>query len=186
MSMSKSNTEIIQITTPLTADIIKSLKCGDMVSITGTIYTARDAAHKRMAEMLSNGEEMPFDFAGSIIFYAGPTPTKPGDAIGSIGPTTGGRMDIFAPQLIKSGLVAMIGKGLRSDAVKQAIIDHGGIYFAGVGGVAALMSGCVKNVELVAFEDLGTEAIRRLEVVEMPVVVAIDTRGNDIYDRSNK
>jgi len=184
--MSKSNTEIIQITTPLTPDVIKSLKCGDMVSITGTIYTARDAAHKRMAEMLTNGEDMPFDFGGNIIFYAGPTPTKPGDAIGSIGPTTGGRMDLFAPQLIASGLVAMIGKGLRSDAVKQAIIDYGGIYFAGVGGVAALMSGCVKNVELVAFEDLGTEAIRRLDVACLPVVVAIDSRGNDIYDRSNQ
>ena len=179
-------TKIKQITTPLTPDVIKGLKCGDMVSITGAIYTARDAAHGRMAQMLERGEEMPFNFDGNIIFYAGPTPTKPGDAIGSVGPTTGGRMDIFAPALIKHGLVAMIGKGLRSDAVKQAIVNCGGVYFAGVGGVAALMSGCVKHVELVAFEDLGTEAIRRLEVVDLPVVVAIDSGGNDIYDRSSK
>lgn len=175
--------EIREIKTPLTDEIIKSLKCGDMVYITGTVYTGRDAAHKRMSEMLDAGENMPFDFNGNIIFYAGPSPTKPGDIIGSIGPTTGGRMDIFAPKLIKTGLKAMIGKGLRGDAVKQAISEHGGIYFAGVGGIAALMSESIKSVEVVAFEDLGTEAIRRLEVNKLPVCVAIDSEGNDIYDR---
>ena len=174
---------IKEITTPLTADVIKNLRCGDMVAISGTIYTARDAAHKRMVAMLENGEDMPFDFGGNIIFYAGPTPTPPGHAIGSIGPTTSGRMDAYVPTLIEAGLVAMIGKGLRTDAVKEAMVAHGGIYFAGVGGIAALMSKCVKNVEIVAFEDLGTEAIRRLTVEKLPVVVAIDMEGKDIYDR---
>ena len=173
-----------EITTPLDKDTIRSLKCGDMVYITGEVFTGRDAAHKRLAEILENGETPPFDYAGNIIFYAGPSPAKPGDVIGSIGPTTAGRMDIFAPRLIAAGLTAMIGKGLRNDAVKQAIVTHGGIYFAGVGGIAALMSQCIKKVEIVAFEDLGTEAIRRLEVVQLPVVVAIDSKGNDIYDRN--
>jgi fumarate hydratase subunit beta len=175
-----------EITTPLTPEVIKSLKCGDMVHITGPIYTGRDAAHKRMNDMLDAGEDMPFDFKGNIIFYAGPSPTPPGMAIGSIGPTTAGRMDVFSARLINHGLVAMIGKGLRSDGVKQAIIDHEGIYFAGVGGIAALMSQCVKNAEVVAFEDLGTEAIRRLDVEKLPVIVAIDSEGRDIYDRSGE
>jgi len=174
---------IIEVKTPLDRDVVKSLNVGDVVYITGTIYTGRDAAHKRMADMLANGEEPPFDYTGNIIFYAGPAPAKPGDAIGSIGPTTAGRMDLYAPQLIEAGLTAMIGKGNRKDAVKQAIIAHGGIYFAGVGGIAALMSRCVKKVDIVAFDDLGTEAIRRLEVEQLPVVVAIDSKGNDIYDR---
>lgn len=175
-----------EIVTPLGPHVIRGLKCGDMVTITGTIYTGRDAAHKRMVQMLEAGENMPFDFEGSIIFYAGPTPTRPGMAIGSIGPTTGGRMDVFASKLIAHGLVAMIGKGLRSEEVKQAIVRHTGVYFAGVGGVAALMSQCVKSVEIVAFEDLGTEAIRRLRVEKLPVVVAIDAEGKDIYDRAGK
>ena len=176
---------VIEIKTPLDGDTIKSLNCGDVVYITGAIYTGRDAAHKRMADMLAAGETLPFDYEGNIIFYAGPAPAKPGDAIGSIGPTTAGRMDLFAPQLIEAGLTAMLGKGNRSDAVKQAIVRHGGIYFAGVGGIAALMSRCVKKVDIVAFEDLGTEAVRRLEVERLPVVVAIDCKGNDIYDRSS-
>ena len=173
-----------EITTPLTDEVIKSLRSGDMVQITGTVYTARDAAHQRMSEMLAAGQDMPFDFAGNIVFYAGPSPTKPGMVIGSIGPTTAGRMDTFAPTLIAHGLKAMIAKGFRSDAVKQAIVEHGGVYFAGVGGIAALMSQCVKSVELIAFEDLGPEAIRRLEVEKLPVVVAVDCAGNDAYDRS--
>ena len=175
--------EFREISVPLTDETIKSLRCGEIVYITGSIYTARDAAHKRMAEMLESGQEMPFDFEGSVVFYAGPSPTQPGMVIGSIGPTTAGRMDNFAPALIAHGLKAMIAKGFRSDAVKQAIVEHGGVYFAGVGGIAALMSQCVKSVELVAFEDLGTEAIRRLEVEKLPVVVAIDSAGNDVYDR---
>jgi len=177
--------EFREITTPLTDETIKSLRSGDMVYITGTVYTARDAAHQRMSEMLAAGQEMPFEFAGSIVFYAGPSPAQPGMVIGSIGPTTAGRMDNFAPVLIAHGLKAMIAKGFRSESVRQAIIEHGGIYFAGVGGIAALMSQCVKSVELVAFEDLGTEAIRRLEVERLPVVVALDWEGNDVYDRGN-
>ncbi|MCL2397212.1 MAG: FumA C-terminus/TtdB family hydratase beta subunit [Defluviitaleaceae bacterium] len=176
--------KIKEITTPLSPEVIASLKCGDMVCITGSIYTGRDAAHQRMMDMLAAGCDMPFDFTGNIIFYAGPTPAPPGMATGSIGPTTAGRMDAFAPELIAHGLRIMIGKGLRNNAVKQAITDHSGIYFAGVGGIAALMSQCVKNVEVVAFEDLGTEAIRRLEVERLPVIVAIDNKGNDIYNRN--
>ena len=170
-----------EITTPLTPETVKGLKCGEMVYITGSVYTARDAAHERMVNMINRGEEMPFDFTGSIVFYAGPAPTKPGKVIGSIGPTTAGRMDNFAPALIKHGLKAMIGKGFRSADVKKAIAEHGGVYFAGVGGIAALMSQCVKKVELVAFDDLGTEAIRRLEVHRLPVVVAVDSAGQDIF-----
>lgn len=175
--------DIIEIRTPLDKDTIKGLNVGDVVYITGAVYTGRDAAHKRMADMLEEGQTPPFDYAGNIIFYAGPAPAKPGDAIGSIGPTTAGRMDLYAPQLIEEGLTAMIGKGNRGDAVKQAIVTHEGIYFAGVGGIAALMSRCIKKVDIVAFEDLGTEAIRRLEVEKLPVIVAIDSKGNDIYDR---
>ena len=175
--------EFREITVPLTDETIKSLRCGEMVYITGPIYTARDAAHKRMSEMLAAGQEMPFDFAGNIVFYAGPSPTQPGKIIGSIGPTTAGRMDSFAPALIARGLKVMIAKGFRSDPVKQAIVEHGGVYFAGVGGIAALMSQCVKSEELVAFEDLGPEAIRRLVVEKLPVVVAIDSQGNDVYNK---
>ena len=173
--------ECKEITTPLTAEVIKSLSCGEIVYITGSVYTARDAAHERLVNMINNGEEMPFDFTGNIVFYAGPTPTKPGMIIGSVGPTTAGRMDSFAPLLIAHGLKAMIGKGFRSDEVRKAIVDHSGVYFAGVGGIAALMSQCVKDVEVVAFEDLGTEAIRRLKVYRLPVVVAIDSGGGDVY-----
>ena len=176
--------EIRELTTPLTDKTIKSLRCGELVYITGSVYTARDAAHMRMAEMVAAGEDMPFEFEGNIVFYAGPSPTQPGMVIGSVGPTTAGRMDLFAPTLIEKGLKAMIAKGLRNDAVKQAIVKYGGVYFAGVGGIAALMSQCVKSVELVAFEDLDSEAIRRLEVEKLPVVVAIDSAGNDVYDRS--
>jgi len=175
--------ELREIKTPLTDEVIKSLSCGEMVYITGDIYTARDAAHKRMADMLAEGKDMPFDFNGNAVFYAGPSPTKPGMVIGSIGPTTAGRMDLFAPDLIARGLKVMIGKGNRTDATKKAMVEHGGIYFAAVGGIAALMSQCVKSVELVDFEDLGPEAIRRLAVERLPVVVAIDATGKDVYDR---
>jgi fumarate hydratase subunit beta len=176
--------DIIEIFTPLTDEVIKTLKTGQMVYITGDLYTARDLAHIRLMELLDNGQPMPFDFAGNIVFYAGPSPTPDGMVSGSIGPTTAGRMDIYAPKLIKHGLKAMLGKGLRNESTKQAIKDHGGIYFAGTGGIAALMSKCVKNIELIAFDDLGTEAIRKLKVEKMPAVVAIDCEGNDIYERS--
>ncbi|MCL2408855.1 MAG: FumA C-terminus/TtdB family hydratase beta subunit [Oscillospiraceae bacterium] len=175
--------EFRELTIPFSDETIKSLKCGEICYITGPIYTARDAAHQRMADMLAAGEEMPFDFEGNVVFYAGPSPTKPGMVIGSIGPTTAGRMDSFAPDLIAKGLKVMIAKGSRNDAVKKSVVEHGGVYFAGIGGIAALMSECVKSVELVDFEDLGPEAIRRLEVEKLPVVVALDSDGNDVYDR---
>ncbi len=173
----------IEITTPLSNEAIGSLNAGDSVFITGTIYTARDAAHKRLVEMIERGEKPPFDFAGQIVYYAGPSPAKPGAVVGSIGPTTSGRMDAYSPFLIERGLRAMIGKGLRDEGVKRAIVTHGGVYFAAIGGAAALIAKSVKKVEVVAFEDLGTEAIRRLEVENFPAIVAIDARGNDVYAR---
>ncbi|MDR2168417.1 MAG: FumA C-terminus/TtdB family hydratase beta subunit [Clostridiales bacterium] len=175
--------EIREITTPLTDEIIQSLSCGEMVYITGKVYTARDLAHGRIMVMLDAGEAMPFEFTGNIVFYAGPSPAPPGKCCGSIGPTTAGRMDLHSPTLIAHGLKAMMGKGLRADPVRAAIRAHGGIYFAAIGGVAALMSKSIKSVEIVAFEDLGTEAVRLLEVEKFPAIVAIDSRGCCIYDR---
>jgi fumarate hydratase subunit beta len=173
----------MKITTPFTDEAVRSLRAGDAVLITGSIYTARDAAHKRLVEMLSRGEPMPFDFAGQAVYYAGPSPTRPGAAVGSIGPTTSGRMDVYAPILMERGLKVMIGKGLRDDGVRDAIVKHRGLYLAAVGGAAALISRSVKKVEEVAFADLGPEAIRRLEVVDFPAVVAMDCEGNDVYKR---
>ena len=175
---------MIKLTTPLTDEKIKSLKSGDMVLITGELYTARDQAHLRMADMLRRGEPMPFDFNGNIVFYAGPSPTPPGKVIGSIGPTTAGRMDIHAPTLIKHGLKAMVGKGLRAEIVRDAIVEHTGIYFGAIGGIAALTSQCIKSVETVAFDDLGTEAIRKLCVEDFPAYVAIDHTGECVYEDS--
>ncbi|MCL2854892.1 MAG: FumA C-terminus/TtdB family hydratase beta subunit [Defluviitaleaceae bacterium] len=175
---------IKEIFTPLTDEVISGLTCGQMVHITGEIYTARDAAHIRMMELINSGKPLPFDVNGAIVFYAGPSPAPDGAVIGSIGPTTAGRMDLHSPKLIECGLKAMVGKGLRSDAVRQAIVVHNGIYFAGAGGVAALMSKSIKAVELVAFEDLGTEAIRKLTVEKFPVIVAIDSKGCCVYDRA--
>ncbi|MDR1965248.1 MAG: FumA C-terminus/TtdB family hydratase beta subunit [Synergistaceae bacterium] len=172
----------ISIATPITDDVIKGLECGDAVSLSGVIYTARDAAHARLVEMLSRGEPMPFDFAGSAVYYAGPSPTRPGAAIGAIGPTTSGRMDAYSPTLIALGLKVMIGKGLRNEAVKRAIAEYRGLYLVATGGAAALISRSVKSSEIIAFPDLGTEAIRRLEVADFPAIVAIDRQGRDIYD----
>lgn len=174
------------VSAPLTDEIIRSFKAGEMVYITGTIYTARDAAHKRLFEMLQRGEPMPFDFEGQAVYYAGPAPAKPGRPIGSVGPTTGGRMDAYTPTLIAEGLKVMIGKGTRSEEVVEAIKQHTGVYFAAIGGAAALMARCVVSAEMVAFEELGTEAIRRLQVKELPVVVAVDCEGNDIYAMARK
>lgn len=171
----------VKITTPLDDAAIRSLSIGDRVLITGSIYTARDAAHKRLVEMLRNGEPMPFDFSGQIVYYAGPCPNPPGRVIGSIGPTTSGRMDAYSPILIAHGLKVMIGKGLRDSSVKKAIVEKGGLYLAAIGGAAALMARCVEQVETIAFPELGTEAVRRLEVRDFPTIVAIDCRGNDIY-----
>ncbi|UQZ88155.1 fumarate hydratase [Deltaproteobacteria bacterium Smac51] len=172
------------IKTPLSDETMRGLRAGEMVYISGTVYTARDAAHKRLVEMIEKGEPMPFDFAGQVVYYAGPCPNKPGFVIGSVGPTTSGRMDAYTPALIDRGLKAMIGKGLRDETVIKGIVDKGGVYFAAIGGAAALMSQCVKEVEIIAFEDLGTEAIRKLTVEELPVVVAIDSLGNNVYQHN--
>ncbi len=172
------------LSAPFSDETIKTLKAGDMVYISGVIYTARDAAHKRMSEMLERGESMPFDFEGQVVYYAGPAPAKPGKPIGSVGPTTGGRMDAYSPTLIAQGLKVMIGKGTRNDDVVDAIMKHTGVYFAAIGGAAALMARCVTKSEVVAFDDLGAEAIRRLEVKELPVVVAVDSYGGDVYKQA--
>lgn len=171
------------LNTPFADDVIQSLKAGDMVYISGVVYTARDAAHKRMCEYLDEGRPMPFDFTGAAIYYAGPCPPKPGKPIGSVGPTTSGRMDLYAPRLISEGLKVMIGKGFRSPEVVASIIKHSGIYFAAIGGAAALMGKCVESAEVIAYDELGTEAVRKLTVKELPVIVAIDSRGNNMYER---
>lgn len=178
--------ERIKLTTPFTDSIIRQLKAGDMVYISGVVYTARDAAHKRMCEFLDKGETMPFDFEGAAIYYAGPCPPKPGTPIGSVGPTTSGRMDLYSPRLMKQGLKVMIGKGLRSQDVIDSIVEHTGVYFAAIGGAAALMGKSVKSAEVIAYEDLGTEAVRRLIVEDLPVIVAIDCNGNNMYDQGRE
>lgn len=167
---------------PFTKEKIKSYKAGDRVYITGTVYTARDAAHKRMMEMIKRGEKLPFDPENAIIYYVGPTPAKPGYPIGSAGPTTSYRMDSYAPVLLDMGQLAMIGKGQRSEEVKKAVIRNRGLYLAAIGGAGALMAGCIKSSEVIAFEDLGAEAVRRLYVEDMPVTVVLDPKGGDLYE----
>lgn len=170
------------ITTPISEEMITTFSAGEMLQLSGTIYTARDAAHARLVDMLQRGESPPFPFPGNVVFYAGPCPQPPGRAIGSIGPTTSGRMDAYTPYLIRCGLKIMIGKGLRSPAVLESMQKCGAVYFAAIGGAAALMSRCVKEANIIAFEDLGTEAIRELRVENLPLIVAIDSRGNCVYD----
>ncbi len=171
-----------KISLPLTEEIINDLKAGDYVYLTGTIYTARDAAHKRMDEALNNGEALPVDIVGQTIYYMGPSPAREGRPIGSAGPTTASRMDKYAPRLLDLGLKGMIGKGRRSDAVRDAIVRNGAVYFAAVGGAGALLSKAIVSSEVVAYDDLGTEAIRKLEVENFPVIVVIDKDGNNLYD----
>ena len=171
---------------PISDQTIAALNAGDMVYLTGIIYTARDAAHKKLAELIEAGKELPFEFSGQAVFYAGPSPAKPGRPTGSIGPTTAGRMDLYAPLLISRGLKIMIGKGLRSAEVTEAIVKYRGIYFAATGGIAALMAKCVTASKLIAFEELGTEAIRELTVEKLPVVAAIDCRGQNLYENGRK
>jgi fumarate hydratase subunit beta len=173
----------INIKTPLDEKTIEKLKAGDQVFITGVIYTARDAAHKRLVETLDKGEKMPFDLDGQTVYYMGPSPAKPGQAIGSAGPTTSGRMDSYAPRLMASGLKGMIGKGNRSQAVKDAIKKYKAVYFAAIGGAGALISKSIKKAEVIAYEDLGAEAIRRLEVENFPVTVINDIHGGDLYQQ---
>lgn len=171
----------IKITTPLTKDKIKELKAGDMVYITGTLYTARDAAHKRMSEALKKGEKLPIDVKNEIIYYMGPSPSREGRPIGSAGPTTSSRMDKYTPDLLDLGLCGMIGKGKRSEEVKNAVIRNGAVYFAAIGGAGALLSKCITKSEVIAYEDLGTEAIRKLMVEDFPVIVVMDCMGNSLY-----
>ena len=171
-----------ELTTPVGDETISSLHAGDVVYITGKIYTARDAAHKKLIELIEAGKSLPFEFAGQVVFYAGPSPAKPGETIGSVGPTTAGRMDRYAPLLISKGLKIMIGKGLRKKEVIDAIVKHSGVYFAATGGIAALMAKCIKSAKVIAFAELGTEAVRELVVERLPVVVAIDSEGNNLYE----
>ena len=171
-----------RITTPLDDDKVLSLKAGDNLLITGVIYTARDAAHKKLTELMYQGEELPIDLKGHIIYYVGPTPAKPGQVIGSAGPTTSGRMDAYTPQMLAKGMKACIGKGSRNKAVKEAFIKERGLYLAAVGGAGALLSKKITACEVVAYPELGAEAIHRLEVEDFPVTVINDAHGNDLYD----
>jgi fumarate hydratase subunit beta len=175
--------DTLHINSPIEPDIIEKLIAGMQVLISGSIYTARDAAHKRIIESLDRGEALPFDLAGQTIYYAGPSPARPGEVTGSVGPTTSGRMDIFTPRLLAAGLRAMIGKGNRSAAVREAIIQYRGIYLVAVGGAAALIARSIKQVDVVAYEDLGPEAIRRLTVEDFPAIVANDAHGGDLFEQ---
>jgi fumarate hydratase subunit beta len=170
-----------RITVPLTESAVLGLHSGDSVLLSGAVYTVRDAAHRRLCEMIERSEPLPFDLKGQVIYYAGPAPTRPGKVIGSIGPTSSYRMDPYTPKLLEMGLKGMIGKGNRSEEVVRSIQKHQTVYFATVGGAAALIARCVKKAKLVAFEDLGPEAIYRLEVEDFPLVVAVDCRGGDLY-----
>lgn len=171
-----------KIILPLKKETANELRAGDYVFLTGVIYTARDAAHKRMDETLNNGESLPIDVKGNIIYYMGPSPAREGRPIGSAGPTTASRMDKYAPRLLDMGLIGMIGKGRRTQAVSDAIVRNGSVYFAAVGGAGALLSKAIKSSKVIAYDDLGTEAIRELYVEDFPVIVVIDSEGNNLYD----
>ena len=174
------------IQVPISKEDAKSLRAGDYVLLNGTIYTARDAAHKRMYEALAEGKELPLDWKGNVVYYMGPSPAREGRPIGSAGPTTASRMDKYTPQLLDLGLGAMIGKGKRSQAVIDAVVRNGSVYFAAVGGAGALLSQRIKSSEVIAYDDLGTEAIRKLEVRDFPVIVVIDSEGNNLYETAIK
>ncbi len=171
----------MRLSTPFTEESVRALRAGDRVLLSGVVYTGRDAAHKRLFELLQAGKELPVDLRGQVIYYVGPAPAKPGQVIGSAGPTTSGRMDAYAPALISYGLRGMIGKGLRGPAVTEAMAENGAVYFAATGGAAALLARCVVSCEIVAYEDLGTEAIRKLVVEDLPLIVANDACGGDFY-----
>lgn len=175
-----------KIATPLTEDITKTLKAGDSILLSGIIYTARDAAHGRLINLLDEEKDLPLNINSEIIYYVGPTPEKPGEVIGSAGPTTSYRMDSYAPRLLDLGLKGMIGKGARSEEVITAIKRNNAIYFGAIGGAGALISKCIKSSEVIAYDDLGAEAIRKLEVKDMPLVVIIDTEGNNLYEIGKK
>ena len=170
------------INAPIDNEIVNSLKAGECVYITGTIYTARDAAHKRMYEAIKNGENIPFELKNNIIYYLGPSPAREGQVIGSAGPTTSSRMDKYTPLLLEHGLKGMIGKGKRSDNVIESMHKNNAVYFAAIGGAGALLSKCIKKAEVIAYDDLGTEAIRKLEVENLPAIVVIDNKKNNMYE----
>ena len=172
-----------KITLPITDEDIKSLKAGDSVLLTGTIITGRDAAHKRLFELIERGDELPVDVKGELIYYVGPAPAKPGYAVGPAGPTSSYRMDKFTPALLDLGMKGMIGKGARSQEVIDAIVRNGAVYFAAIGGAAALIAKSIKKEEVLCYEDLGTEAVRRYTVEDFPCIVAIDSEGNNVYER---
>ena len=186
MSVTTAADGIKDVTTPLSDADVEALKAGDRVRISGVIYTARDAAHGRLYPLLEKGEKLPIDVTGTIIYYTGPTPPRPGDAIGSVGPTTASRMDKFTPALLKAGLKGTIGKGYRGQPVKDALKQHKGVYFGSIGGAGAVLSQYVKKADVVAYEDLGTEAIRRLEVDGFPAIVLYDSHGGDLYQDGQK
>ena len=174
------------IKAPISKEVSRKLRAGDYVYITGIIYTARDAAHKRMDDALKNGENLPVDMVGQTIYYMGPSPAREGRPIGSAGPTTASRMDKYAPRLLDLGQTAMIGKGKRSQAVIDAVVRNGCVYLAAIGGAGALLSKCIKSSEVIAYEDLGTEAIRKLQVENLPLIVVIDSEGNNLYETAIK
>lgn len=176
----------LKIKTPITPEEARKLKSGESCLLTGTVYTARDAAHKRLCELLAEGKELPIDIKNAVIYYVGPTPAKEGRAIGSAGPTTAYRMDAYSPMLIAAGITGMIGKGKRNGEVVSAMKKYGAVYFGAIGGAGALLSHCIKKAEVVAYEDLGAEAIRRLEVEDLPVTVITDAEGNDLYENGRK
>ena len=174
------------IITPLTEEKIKNLKAGDTVKLSGYIYTARDAAHKRLVNLIDNDNELPFDIMNQIIYYVGPTPAKPGEIIGSCGPTTSYRMDSYTPKLLEKGLKCMIGKGVRNRDVIESMKRHGAVYFGAIGGAGALISKSIVKSEIIAYDDLGAEAVHKLTVKNFPVIVIIDSKGNNLYENSNK
>jgi len=178
--------EAIRLTTPLKSEDVDKLRIGDRVLLNGIVYTARDAAHKRLIQLIEAGEPLPFDVEGQVIYYVGPSPAKPGQAVGAAGPTTSYRMDAYAPTLIERGLKGMIGKGKRNDAVKDAMQNHKAVYFAAIGGAGALMAKSILSAEIIAYPELGPEAIRKLEVKNFPVIVANDAHGGDLYEEGAK
>ena len=177
---------IKRITTPLTEEKVKDLKCGDSVLLSGKLYTARDAAHKRLIDILDRGEELPINIKDETIYYVGPTPAKPGEVIGSAGPTTSYRMDAYSPKLLDLGLKGMIGKGKRNKEVINSMKKNNAVYFGAIGGAAALIGKCITASEVILYEDLGSEAIRRLEVKDLPLIVVIDSEGNNLYEKGRE
>ena len=175
--------EVKRLNTPLSDEDVKSLKAGDMVAISGVMYTARDMAHKKLCELIEAGKKLPIDLAGQIIYFVGPTPAGAGRVIGAAGPTTSSRMDAFSPRLIAAGLKGMIGKGYRAEEVRAALVKYGAVHFSTIGGAGALLSRHINSAEVVAYKELGTEAIRKLEIADFPAMVAYDAHGNTVYDR---